>query len=108
VSSSLTCPATTPTSTLSLHDALPIFGSRDHGGDLVERRFVQIWGELQQQRHPDARPGPRLEHGAEQASQRFRRLQVTQTGGIGRSEEHTSELQSRENLVCRLLLEKKK
>src|SRR5690606_33506144 len=27
---------------------------------------------------------------------------------IPRSEEHTSELQSRENLVCRLLLEKKK
>src|SRR5690606_40276773 len=27
--------------------------------------------------------------------------------GSGRSEEHTSELQSRENLVCRLLLEKK-
>src|SRR5690606_40196101 len=27
--------------------------------------------------------------------------------GQGRSEEHTSELQSRENLVCRLLLEKK-
>src|SRR5690606_40792522 len=26
---------------------------------------------------------------------------------VGRSEEHTSELQSRENLVCRLLLEKK-
>src|SRR5690606_41882655 len=29
-------------------------------------------------------------------------------GGLNRSEEHTSELQSRENLVCRLLLEKKK
>src|SRR5690606_41655924 len=29
-------------------------------------------------------------------------------GQIERSEEHTSELQSRENLVCRLLLEKKK
>src|SRR5690606_41643741 len=29
-------------------------------------------------------------------------------GAGGRSEEHTSELQSRENLVCRLLLEKKK
>src|SRR5690606_41890548 len=29
-------------------------------------------------------------------------------GGVKRSEEHTSELQSRENLVCRLLLEKKK
>src|SRR5690606_16967649 len=29
-------------------------------------------------------------------------------GVVGRSEEHTSELQSRENLVCRLLLAKKK
>src|SRR5579883_3559059 len=29
-------------------------------------------------------------------------------GSVMRSEEHTSELQSRENLVCRLLLEKKK
>src|SRR5690606_39840437 len=29
-------------------------------------------------------------------------------GDVPRSEEHTSELQSRENLVCRLLLEKKK
>src|SRR5258707_1514965 len=28
-------------------------------------------------------------------------------GGLGRSEEHTSELQSRQYLVCRLLLEKK-
>src|SRR5690606_41327914 len=34
----------------------------------------------------------------------------TGRAGVGRarSEEHTSELQSRENLVCRLLLEKKK
>src|SRR5690606_40868379 len=31
-----------------------------------------------------------------------------EAGGTMRSEEHTSELQSRENLVCRLLLEKKK
>src|SRR2546430_12995204 len=31
-----------------------------------------------------------------------------QAVGIGRSEEHTSELQSQSNLVCRLLLEKKK
>src|SRR3712207_7478774 len=30
------------------------------------------------------------------------------SGGQGRSEEHTSELQSRQYLVCRLLLEKKK
>src|SRR2546430_3387227 len=32
----------------------------------------------------------------------------TKTGGDMRSEEHTSELQSQSNLVCRLLLEKKK
>src|SRR2546430_8256658 len=30
------------------------------------------------------------------------------SGGVARSEEHTSELQSQSNLVCRLLLEKKK
>src|SRR3712207_7834581 len=35
-------------------------------------------------------------------------LDRTQGGGIARSEEHTSELQSRQYLVCRLLLEKKK
>src|SRR5690606_13561476 len=33
---------------------------------------------------------------------------VSEVGADARSEEHTSELQSRENLVCRLLLEKKK
>src|SRR5690606_34574955 len=42
----------------------------------------------------------RLDHAAEQVG----RAKVE----IVRSEEHTSELQSRENLVCRLLLEKKK
>src|SRR5258708_21749329 len=31
-----------------------------------------------------------------------------ESGQIGRSEEHTSELQSPDHLVCRLLLEKKK
>src|SRR3712207_8451423 len=36
------------------------------------------------------------------------RLQVSRVGGSQRSEEHTSELQSRQYLVCRLLLEKKK
>src|SRR5690606_11554375 len=34
-------------------------------------------------------------------------VRLFSTGGLQRSEEHTSELQSRENLVCRLLLEKK-
>src|SRR5690606_39638160 len=33
---------------------------------------------------------------------------IFELSGMSRSEEHTSELQSRENLVCRLLLEKKK
>src|SRR5438445_7708908 len=37
-------------------------------------------------------------------SQAMRKL----TGNVSRSEEHTSELQSRQYLVCRLLLEKKK
>src|SRR5690606_39654757 len=37
-----------------------------------------------------------------------RRGALACTGHHRRSEEHTSELQSRENLVCRLLLEKKK
>src|SRR5690606_41818823 len=42
-------------------------------------------------------------------SSRKVRIEVATTGPISaRSEEHTSELQSRENLVCRLLLEKKK
>src|SRR5207302_6611111 len=43
-----------------------------------------------------------LQHGAISLD---RALSITQAR---RSEEHTSELQSRENLVCRLLLEKKK
>src|SRR5437868_10299153 len=35
-------------------------------------------------------------------------IRTTQGKNLGRSEEHTSELQSRFDLVCRLLLEKKK
>src|SRR5690606_41550782 len=42
-----------------------------------------------------------------QLASQFRHL-LHQPAEIARSEEHTSELQSRENLVCRLLLEKKK
>src|SRR5690606_39851779 len=45
------------------------------------------------------------------ASARSRRLRLLDADALyekSRSEEHTSELQSRENLVCRLLLEKKK
>src|SRR2546425_7318521 len=52
-----------------------------------------------------ARALPRL--GA-QASRSGSGWQVRYAGGEGRSEEHTSELQSLAYLVCRLLLEKKK
>src|SRR5436309_4601133 len=43
-----------------------------------------------------------MDHGAAGVVNRTQNLRLS------RSEEHTSELQSRENLVCRLLLEKKK
>src|SRR5205809_3248224 len=78
-------PATTEIYTHSLHDALPIC-RRDDARHA--RRF----------RRPDG--GADRSHGrARRAAQRRR---------SARSEEHTSELQSRLHLVCRLLLEKKK
>src|SRR5256884_1234246 len=43
-----------------------------------------------------------------QPGHRLRRSLESRSHGHGRSEEHTSELQSRLHLVCRLLLEKKK
>src|SRR5438105_12005974 len=79
--------ATTPTSTLSLHDALPISGISEHvtdGEDLHEPRILTGSSErpgLGDHRDPDVL--------------------------TNRSEEHTSELQSRVDLVCRLLPEKK-
>src|SRR3954466_16434022 len=74
--------ATTEIYTLSLHDALPIWAARP-------RRS-------RPRRPPRAgRSGPR------RSPARCGRC-------AGRSEEHTSELQSHDNLVCRLLLEKKK
>src|SRR5438270_1684058 len=73
--------------TLSLHDALPISGYP---------RFVQ-------ERHGE--PAERPAQGSAQADRRgsARRISARHS----RSEEHTSELQSQSNLVCRLLLEKK-
>src|SRR3712207_7360838 len=58
--------------------------------------------------------GPRLEQGGAlgRTGALPRRMCGARRGhegpGVGRSEEHTSELQSRQYLVCRLLLEKKK
>src|SRR3712207_6982593 len=58
-------------------------------------------------RRPDL-PVP-VRRRAEADPGRVARQQRRRPGGLGlRSEEHTSELQSRQYLVCRLLLEKKK
>src|SRR2546430_8755291 len=55
------------------------------------------------------RPGVVGEKKAAEFQQRAKFAQRCLTGEVqGRSEEHTSELQSQSNLVCRLLLEKKK
>src|SRR5258707_9879339 len=78
--------ATTEIYTLSLHDALPI---SFHAPRAAPRR--RRWPD----RYPVSRPRARFR-------QRGNGRQP------GRSEEHTSELQSRQYLVCRLLLEKKK
>src|SRR5690606_39439583 len=50
----------------------------------------------------------RLEDAASKCTKRASSLQHQHIFDNSRSEEHTSELQSRENLVCRLLLDKKK
>src|SRR5688572_33068375 len=75
--------ATTEIYTLSLHDALPILVLR------VARALP-------------ARRSRRAE--VEEVERRDERC----ARAVPRSEEHTSELQSQSNLVCRLLLEKKK
>src|SRR2546427_3084408 len=57
-----------------------------------------------------AAPGDQIRLGRGRLVQKIRAAQRDEDGGTGRvrSEEHTSELQSQSNLVCRLLLEKKK
>src|SRR2546421_3690727 len=89
-----------PRSTLfSLHDALPICAPLRGGGDDLRRRPPHRLHQLE--RREPALPAvslPLLAHPS-------RRLPAPRRV---RSEEHTSELQSRSDLVCRLLLEKKK
>src|SRR3712207_7786368 len=81
--------ATTEIYTLSLHDALPIYPCR-------ARTRSGRGGRPRCQRRADGRPAGRA------------RRESPPSGLPSRSEEHTSELQSRQYLVCRLLLEKKK
>src|SRR5690348_18489894 len=84
-----TDPATTEISTLSLHDALPIF---------YNRRYLTAHLEGLMARTAAGVEGPAL---LALDIDRFKLIN-------DRSEEHTSELQSPVHLVCRLLLEKKK
>src|SRR3712207_7090463 len=92
--------ATTEIYTLSLHDALPIWFPcpKNTAGMVV---IVAPGSPI----HPRARRAKSEgEHPAEPGDRALRA-----NGRVGqRSEEHTSELQSRQYLVCRLLLEKKK
>src|SRR3712207_8042329 len=85
--------ATTEIYTLSLHDALPI---SDHGDPRRDDAAV-VPGRADE-------PDQAVEHDAPWLGRVLR----PRAGRAGlRSEEHTSELQSRQYLVCRLLLEKK-
>src|SRR5205085_10937322 len=87
--------ATTQTYTLSLHDALPIL-----------RPFSTVSGPRAVASMPSTQRAAKLL--AEFVKREMDSSAVTPPKGIiTRSEEHTSELQSQSNLVCRLLLEKK-
>src|SRR3712207_7169083 len=87
--------ATTEIYTLSLHDALPISAL------LLPPHRHRAGAELGGVR---PRPGQPLRPGGQGPPSDSRRPHEASP----RSEEHTSELQSRQYLVCRLLLEKKK
>src|SRR3712207_7135028 len=88
--------ATTEIYTLSLHDALPISTRRTKAA--ATDRSAEGAGRLA----GDRRCGTTAVTGSCPA------IPVSLLGRHQRSEEHTSELQSRQYLVCRLLLEKKK
>src|SRR2546427_824287 len=90
--------ATTEIYTLSLHDALPIC----RGGPGLAGS-----GDPLQHREPlvGKRPGLFCDQPRGDAAGT---IAVGRRTVVARSEEHTSELQSQSNLVCRLLLEKKK
>src|SRR5690606_41217185 len=89
----------------SLHVDLPIFAfSASVGWPLVAANFANLLivvRHLLQQSLCVLNACHHAGHGAG-------RKAIAGGGDERRSEEHTSELQSRENLVCRLLLEKKK
>src|SRR3712207_9263095 len=95
--------ATTEIYTLSLHDALPIY--QVHADRFQEARHDP--GRAERVGHERAAARPELD---QEDPRRPAQVQpvLGQRQADERSEEHTSELQSRQYLVCRLLLEKKK
>src|SRR5437899_9460069 len=97
-----------PVSTLFPYTTL--FRSRNVGQESVEQRLEGRSGVAQVNgRRP--RAGVRVDdRGAELVGipSQFEQQVMGRLDGLGRSEEHTSELQSLRHLVCRLLLEKKK
>src|SRR5256885_104212 len=95
-------PATTEISPLSLHDALPIFARGRRDVVIVPRIDAHQPAAVLHQRHRQVTAGS----AHVRADLDGHRPGPAQCGQ--RSEEHTSELQSPCNLVCRLLLEKKK
>src|SRR3712207_6849889 len=94
--------ATTEIYTLSLHDALPILIDAVAEGDLSQKMALKIDG--QPVKGEFLRIGTTVNGMVDQLSSFADEV----TRVARRSEEHTSELQSRQYLVCRLLLEKKK
>src|SRR5207237_10014066 len=104
-SSSITHPPTSVIYTLSLHDALPISVSRAADPPALVGEFAQGKISVQRPERPGNEPPDLLIFPAASFDLHagFRL-----TAASVRSEEHTSELQSHLNLVCRLLLEKKK
>src|SRR5690606_40365262 len=94
--------------TLSLHDALPIFRRGVVRLDPDQPGRVQVAEEGLEPRVVFEAEGVGMgEHGDAAGCPGQRdRLFDSEALAADRSEEHTSELQSRENLVCRLLLEK--
>src|SRR5690606_39868132 len=98
-------PAPSEISTLSLHDALPISSFSASG--ILDKPIFRLTGSnliLQGFVFKDISFNKSI---MELSGIQNVRITNCQFHDI-RSEEHTSELQSRENLVCRLLLEKKK
>src|SRR3712207_7240679 len=96
-----------PRSTLFPYTTL--FRSDDAAGVTDERVERQDCGPLLRGDHAvQVRAADRLSGGVGQAPEHDERYHHPEVGELARSEEHTSELQSRQYLVCRLLLEKKK